>query len=124
MKALKLSRTETIGRLLEDNGSTIAFSAPSSGQLTIGWYLRPKGVHRPLLVAMAQVIFHTARKANVTITLTDKGRQMLEQSSHLELTARATFHPSWRSNDDRDQGRHPQAVSGRRAYQPGLAREL
>jgi hypothetical protein len=92
--ALKLSRTETIGRLVEDDGSTTTFSAPSPGQLTIGWYLRPKGLHRPLLVATADVIFHTARTANVRITLTDKGRQMLEQSSHLKLTATGAFTPA------------------------------
>jgi hypothetical protein len=90
--ALKLSRTETIGKLLEDDGSTTAFSAPRPGQLTIGWYLLRKGV--PLLVATADVIFHTARKANVTITLTVRGRQMLEQSSRLKLTAKGTFTPA------------------------------
>ena len=93
-RALKPSRTESIGTLLADNGSTTVFSAPSAGQLTIGWYLRPKGARRPLLVAMAQVIFHAARKANVRITLTDKGRQKLEQSGRLKLTATATFTPS------------------------------
>ena len=92
VRALKLSRTETIGRLLTDDGATTAFSAPSPGRLTIGWYLRRKGV--PLLVATADVIFHTARKANLTITLTDKGRQMLERSSHLKLTAKGTFTPA------------------------------
>jgi hypothetical protein len=94
VKALKLSRTETIGRLLEDDGSTTAFSAPRPGRLTIGWYLRPKRVHRPLLVATADVIFQTARTANIRITLTDKGRQMLEQSSHLKLNATGTFTPA------------------------------
>ncbi|HUO69281.1 MAG TPA: PQQ-binding-like beta-propeller repeat protein [Solirubrobacteraceae bacterium] len=92
--ALKLARTETIGTLLDKDGSTTPFSAPSPGQLTIGWYLRPKGAHRPLLVATADVIFHTARKANVAITLTDRGRLMLEQSSRLKLTATATFTPA------------------------------
>jgi outer membrane protein assembly factor BamB len=94
VKALKVSRTETIGRLLEDDGSTTAFSAPSPGQLTIGWYLRPKGAQQPRLVATADVIFHTARTATVAITLTDRGRQMLEQSSHLKLTAKGTFTPA------------------------------
>ena len=92
--ALKLSRKETIGKLLEDDGYASAFSAPSPGQLAIGWYLLPKRVGLPLLVATADVIFHTARKANVTITLTGKGRQVLEQSSRLKLTAKATFTPA------------------------------
>jgi len=94
VKALKVSRTETIGTLLGNDGSTTAFSAPTPGELTIGWYLLQKGGHRPLLVATADVVFHAARKANVTITLTDKGRQVLERSSRLKLTATATFTPA------------------------------
>jgi hypothetical protein len=91
--ALKPTRSDTIGNLLKGGGAATTYSAPSPGQLTIGWSLLPKGAHRPVSVATVQVVFHAARTATVTITLTDEGRQKLEQSSHLTLTATATFIP-------------------------------
>lgn len=99
LMALKLSRMATIGRLLKYDAYTTAFSAPGPGQLAIRWYLVPKAVHlakatRPLQLATADVIFHTARKVKIRIILTSRGRRVLEHSRHLKLTAEGAFTPA------------------------------
>jgi hypothetical protein len=87
LKALKLSAKGSIGQLLKNDADTIAFSAPGPGRLAIGIYRASKPV------ATAAVIFRSARKLKVRITLTGTGRRLLEASSHLRLTAKATFTP-------------------------------
>ena len=96
VKALKGSAKARIRQLLKNDADTIAFSAPSPGRLAIAWSLAPKGAHRPkgaqpLRVATANVIFRSARTLKVRLTLTGKGRHVLERSSHLKLAAKATF---------------------------------
>jgi len=99
VKALKRSATASIRQLLGSDVDTIAFSAPSPGQLAIGWYLMPKGQHRPkatqaLRVAAANVIIRSTGTLKVRIILTGNGRYVLTHSSHLRLTAKATFTPA------------------------------
>ena len=92
LDALKRSDTASIGQLLKDRADTVVFSAPSPGQLAIGWYLTPKAT-QPLLIASANVIIRSRRALTVRITLTGSGRLLLEHSSHLKLAATATFSP-------------------------------
>ncbi len=87
VKALRLSANGRIGRLLGNDADTIVFSAPGPGRLAIAIYRASKPV------ASATVIFRSARKLKVRITLTGTGRRLLETSSHLRLTAKATFTP-------------------------------
>ena len=47
LDALKRSDTASIRQLLKNGADTVVFSAPSTGQLAIGWYLTPKGTHQP-----------------------------------------------------------------------------
>ncbi|MGZ4248615.1 MAG: hypothetical protein ACXVUE_09960 [Solirubrobacteraceae bacterium] len=99
VNALKRSAKASIRRLLKNDADTIAFSAPSRGRLAIGWYLVPRGQHRPkatqrLLVAAANVIIRKTGTLKVRITLTGNGRRMLARSSHLKLAAKATFTPA------------------------------
>jgi hypothetical protein len=92
--ALRRSDVASIGRLLKSDAATIAFSAPSPGQLAIGWYLVPKGRRTATQrLAVASVIFRSAHTLQIRITLTGNGRHVLEDSSHLKLTAKATFTP-------------------------------
>ena len=92
LDALRRSDTASIGQLLKNGADTVVFSAPSPGQLAIGWYLRPKATH-PLPIASANVIIHGTRALPIRITLTGSGRLLLEHSSHLKLAATATFSP-------------------------------
>ncbi len=98
LEVLTRSDTASVAQLLENDADTVVFSAPSPGQLAIAWYLTPKGSHQPkgiqpLVVATANVILRNSGALRVRITLTGNGRHLVEDSSHLELTAKATFTP-------------------------------
>jgi hypothetical protein len=84
-----------IGAMLEHGGYTLSLSALSAGQLTISWYLVPKGAHlaraKPTLLARGHVTLSRAGAAKVTIELTGKGRAVLKHAHQLKLTARGTM---------------------------------
>jgi hypothetical protein len=84
-------RSARIAALLKHDGYAVSFRAPSAGQLTISWYLIPKGAHlaraKPTLVAHGDVTLSAVGVAKLAIQLTGKGRAMLKHASHLKLTA-------------------------------------
>jgi hypothetical protein len=49
---------------------------------------------KPILVASASVTYHQARKAKARITLTRKGRRLLQHATHLRLIAASSFAPA------------------------------
>ena len=92
-------RAATILHVLRNAGYVTLFSAPSAGNLIIGWYYLPNGTHlakvrHPELVASAKVTFHKAGKAKVKINLTARGRRLLKNAKHLRLTAKGSFTPA------------------------------
>jgi len=80
-----------IGALLKHDGYAVSFSALSAAQLTISWYLVPRGAHlaraKATLVAHGHVALSAAGVAKFAIQLTSKGRAMLKHASHFKLTA-------------------------------------
>jgi len=80
-----------IRALLEHGDYPRAFGALSAGQLTISWYLVPKGAHlaaaRPTLVARGHVSFAAPGAAKLLIRLTASGRALLKHAKQLKLTA-------------------------------------
>ncbi len=83
-----------IGRLLTHRGYTARFAAPATGHLVITWYAVPKGAHhRAIVVAVARVTFNRAVRAKVKITLTRRGRTLLERSARLRVIVKARFTP-------------------------------
>ena len=88
-----------IQAVLKAGGYTFLFTTPSGGHLVISWYFVPNGGHlakakEPELVAAAGVTFHQASKARVKLTLTRKGRALLNGTKQLKLTTKATFTPA------------------------------
>ncbi len=80
-----------IAAVLKHGGYTLPFSALSPGQLTISWYLVPKGAHvakaKPTLVARGQVDLSAAGGSKLVIKLTSKGRALLKHAHEIKLTA-------------------------------------
>jgi hypothetical protein len=100
LAALAISgKAATIAHLLEDDSYVALFTAPSAGDLVIGWYFVPTGAHlakakQPELVATVGATFHQAGKAKVKIKLTANGRRLLKGAKHLKLTAKGSFTPA------------------------------
>ena len=76
----------------------LSFNAPAAGEVTISWYLVPKGAHvgtakhpKPVLVATGHAVATHAGKLTVTVKLTPKGRALTAHARRLKLTAKGSF---------------------------------
>jgi hypothetical protein len=80
-----------IAAVLKHGGYALLFSALTPGQLTISWYLVPKGAHvakaKPTLVARGQVALSAAGGSKLVIKLTSRGRALLKHAHKIKLTA-------------------------------------
>jgi hypothetical protein len=80
-----------IAAVLKHGGYALSFSALTPGQLTISWYLVPKGAHvakaKPTLVARGQVALSAAGGSKLVIKLTSRGRALLKHAHKIKLTA-------------------------------------
>ena len=88
-----------IGVLLKNGGYTFSFRPPRTGSLVIAWYFVPTragltaAVAKPTLAARGYADFVGRRTAKITVRLTTAGRQMLQRSTSVRLTAKGTFTP-------------------------------
>lgn len=90
-------KNATIGALLKHGGYALSFDSLSAGQLTISWYLVPKGAHlaraKPTLVARGHVSLAAPGGAKISIRLTVAGRALLKHAGQLKLTAKGSMAP-------------------------------
>lgn len=84
-------RTARIRALLQRDGYSFTFSAPSAGRLSIAWYQVQHG--RTVLVATVNVLLHKAGNAKIELVLTRSGRTLLKRAARLTLAARGGFTP-------------------------------
>ncbi len=82
-----------ISALLRKKGYAISFKALSAGQVEIDWYLQSSGKSKRVVVATGTATLSHAGTFGLTIKLTPQGKQLLEHSGKLHLTAKATFTP-------------------------------
>jgi len=93
-------KAATVKSLLAKGGTTLSCSALEPGVLVVDWYEVPHGAKlaaakaRPVLVAAGKLDFGVAEKASLKLKLTSAGRKLLRHTSHLKLTAKATFTPT------------------------------
>lgn len=93
-------KAASIASLLKRGGLTMPFRALEPGVLLVQWYELSKGAKlakaraKRVLVASGQVTFSTAGNANCKLKLTSAGKKLLKRSSHLQLTAKASFKPT------------------------------
>jgi hypothetical protein len=84
-----------IGVLLKHGGFQSSFNAFAAGQITIAWYLVPKGAHlsraKPTLIARGELSLASASAAKLAIKLTSKGRELLKHAHRIRLTAQGTI---------------------------------
>jgi hypothetical protein len=89
--------TATIRMLRKHGGYSFMFGAPTTGHLTISWYLVPKGAHltrtKPVLVATTTRNLR-AGADQIAVKLTGTGRRRLAHAGHLKLTAKGVFIPT------------------------------
>jgi hypothetical protein len=94
-------KNATIGALLKHGRYTLSFDSLSAGQLTISWYLVPKGAHlaraKPTLVARGHTSLTAPGAAKLSIQLTAAGRALLEHARQLKLTAKGSMAPVGRA---------------------------
>ncbi len=87
-----------IGALLKHAGTSVGFSAPEAGTLSIQWLYRPKGSgakHKALiLVASGRLVFSHVGAAKVHVTLTTQGRRLLKAAWSLPILVKSSFTPS------------------------------
>jgi hypothetical protein len=88
----------TVAIELQTRGYELPFHAPTPGRVTIVWYLgsHPKLTgSRPGLVRVAagSTHFRVARKGQITIKPTRRGRRLVRRSRSLSITAVAMFTP-------------------------------
>jgi hypothetical protein len=90
-----------IGSLLKHGGLTLVFSSSEPGVLVIQWWQVPPGAHltknghrRQVLIAQGGATFSRAGVGKVKISLTRKGRGLLERATKLTLTSRVRFTPA------------------------------
>lgn len=90
-----------IGALLKHGGYALSFNALAPGEITVSWYLVPKGAHlsqaKPVLVARGHLTVKTLGAAKLTIRLTGSGRALLKHANRLALTARGSMAPTGES---------------------------
>lgn len=75
------------------------FKALLAGKLVVEWYYLPAGAHlvrpkakpKPVLAAVGRLTFDASGSAELTITVTPRGKQLLQYTRKLKLTAMATF---------------------------------
>lgn len=83
-----------INALLKHDGYSLSFSALANSQITVSWYLVPRGAHlasaKPTLVARGAVSPSAAGTAKIVIRLTGPGRALLKHASELKLTAQGS----------------------------------
>jgi hypothetical protein len=81
--------------LLAHGGYSLSFTALSAGQLTISWYLVPRGAHlagaKPVLVARGEVSSASEGATELTTKLTSMGRALLRHRNRIKLTAIGTI---------------------------------
>jgi hypothetical protein len=90
--------TVTVAIELQTRGYTMPFGALTPGRLAVDWYLgsHPKltGPRAGLVrVASGSTRFRAARKGQITITPTRRGRRLVRRSRLLSITALGTFTP-------------------------------
>jgi hypothetical protein len=95
-------RAARIAKILHHGGYAPVFTALEAGTATISWYRVPSGAHitaaKAVLVATGTQAFTKPGRTTLTIGLTTKGRELLEQATNvqlrrLKLTAKGTFTP-------------------------------
>ncbi|MGZ4304021.1 MAG: hypothetical protein ACXVSL_04025 [Solirubrobacteraceae bacterium] len=88
----------TVAIELQTRGYELPFRALTPGRLAVNWYL---GLHPKLAgpkaglvrVASGSTRLRVARKSQVTIKPTPRGRRLVRRSRALSITAVATFTP-------------------------------
>jgi hypothetical protein len=85
-----------IAKVLKNSGYSLAFTAPSAGQISISWNQVPRRAHRvgklkPVLIAAAGMLFANGGPVKVKVKLTRRGKRLLGAAQRLTLTAKATF---------------------------------
>jgi hypothetical protein len=89
-------RKHLIHALIRNDGYSLSFSAPSTGQATVNWYsaAHPGRLTKALLIAKGQGVFSRAGNVRIEIKLTRKGQTLLAHRNHLKLIAQGTFTPT------------------------------
>ncbi len=81
-----------ISTLLSKHGSSVSFTAPGAGLITISWKAKSKG--KTVLVAKARLTLHAAGGSKIKIALTKQGRTLLKATAkHLAVSATGKFTP-------------------------------
>jgi hypothetical protein len=88
----------TVAIELQTRGYELPFRALTPGRLAVYWYLgshaRLTGPKAGLVrVASGSTRFRVARKSQITINPTRRGRRLVQRSRSLSITAVATFTP-------------------------------
>jgi hypothetical protein len=91
-------KTSRIASVRKQRGYKVTFDAPARGTVAIYWYAVPKGAHvagaKPVLVASGRAYVTAKGVIKLTVTLTARGRSMLANARHIELTAKGVFTPA------------------------------
>jgi unsaturated rhamnogalacturonyl hydrolase len=85
-------RTAKINVIVKAGGYKMLFRAPGGGMVVIDWYARVRG--KQTLVALARAVFRRSGKATVKLKLTRKGIKLLDVSTRVKITTKASFTPT------------------------------
>jgi hypothetical protein len=84
-----------IASVRKHRGYQVTFSAPARGVISISWYELPKGAHvssvKPVLVASGRATVMAKGVVRLMLTLTARGKSLLERSHQLKLTGKGVF---------------------------------
>lgn len=90
-------RAASLAALRHHGGSSMRFTLPQAGALTVKWYLvapgpkRGKVKHKPTLLAEGHATLTASKAIAVKLRLTARGGQLLRHARKLRVEARATF---------------------------------
>jgi len=91
-------RAAKIAAILKHGGYSLSFRAPTSGRLTISWYLTQAHLVRrkakQVLIATGQASIDNQSATRINIKLTHKGKQLIKHAKHLKLTLKGSFTPT------------------------------